>query len=86
MELPCLVINFEVPSPSNRMRTVEDEGVEQLQPTALDSEERTTTGEVAKNMCYGVHAHVQLYLHHIPTHVCIPLTISNQLGYVVTCL
>ena len=86
MELPCLVIDFEVPSPSKRMRTVEDEGVEQLQPTALDSEERTTTGEVARNMCYGVHTHVQLYLHHIPTHVCIPLTTPINLGYVVTCL
>ena len=74
------MINFEVPPPSKRMRIVEDEGVEQLQPTALDSEETTTTGEAARNMCYGVHTHVQLYLHHIPTHVCIPLTTPNQLG------
>ena len=63
------MINFEVPPPSKRMRIVEDEGVEQLQPTALDSEETTTTGEAARNMCYGVHTHVQLYIHHIPTHV-----------------
>lgn len=37
--------NFEMPPPSKRVRTMEDEGVEQLQSTALDSEEITTTGE-----------------------------------------
>lgn len=40
------MINFEVPPPSKRMR--EDERVEQLQPTALDSEETTTIGEAAQ--------------------------------------
>ena len=39
-----LVSDNEVPPPSKRMRTMEDEGVEQLQPT-LDSEETTTAGE-----------------------------------------
>ena len=37
--------SFEEPSLSKRVRTMEDERVEQLQPTALDSEETTTTGE-----------------------------------------
>ena len=37
--------SFEVPPPSKRVRTMDDEGVEQLQPTAPDSEETTTTGE-----------------------------------------
>ena len=42
---------IEEPPPSKRVRTVADEGVEQLQPTAMDSEETNTTGEV---VCCGV--------------------------------
>ena len=39
-----LVSDFEASPPSRRVRTMEDEGVEQLQPK-LDSEETTTAGE-----------------------------------------
>ena len=49
---------------------MEDEGLEQLQPTALDSEETITTGEAGQGrLRYGVCAHVLLYPNHIPTHV-----------------
>ena len=75
-----VVSSFEVPPPSKRVRTMDDEGVEQLQPTALDSEETTTTGEGEQERvlwCTCSHAHVLLYpnhiphvqqYHHIPTH------------------
>jgi hypothetical protein len=47
--------------PSNQkliiVTTTEAEGVEQLQPTALDSEETTTTGTCAKG-CVMVYMHV----------------------------
>ena len=64
-----LVNSFEIPPPNKRVRTVED-GMEQLQPTSLDSEETTTTGEAGQedvlwHMC-------KLYLNHIPTHVLYP--------------
>ena len=68
--------------PSNKIvATIDAEGVEQLQPTALDSEETTTTGTCSKGyvMVY-IHVHVMgLYLSHIPT--CDHLT---KTGYVVT--
>ena len=60
--MKLLLVNVNVseePPPSKRVRTVEDERVEQLQPTALDSEETTTTGDRGCiETCYGVHAHV----------------------------
>ena len=37
--------SFEEPPSNKRVRIVDDEGVEQLQPTALDSEETTIIGE-----------------------------------------
>ena len=44
--------------------------MEQLQTTALDSEETTAIGEgVNKELC---HTYVQLYLNHIPMHVRLP--------------
>ena len=44
--------------PSNTIvATMEAKGVEQLQPTALDSEETTTTGTCAKG-CVMVYMHV----------------------------
>ena len=58
----------EVFLPSRRLGTIEleDEGVEQLQPTALNSEETTTTGEaVQEHISYGVHATcVAVHTHH----------------------
>ena len=40
-----LVSSSEEPPSSKRVRTMENEGVEQLQTTALDLVEATTTGE-----------------------------------------
>ena len=49
------VDDIEEPPLSKRVRIVEDEGVEQLQPTALDSEEATATGKaVQKRMLWYV--------------------------------
>ena len=42
------MINFEMPPSYKIVATMEGEGVEQLQPTALDSEETTTTGTCAE--------------------------------------
>ena len=77
-----------MPPPSKRVRTVDDEGVEQLQPTALDSEEATTTGEgEQEHVLWCTFTHVQLYLNHIPTHVCLPLTNPNYVcGYIHICV
>ena len=49
----CLVSSSEEPPSSKRVRTMEDEGVEQLQTTALDLVEArvyetTTTGEAGQ--------------------------------------
>ena len=44
--------------------TMEGEGVEQLQPTALDSEETTTTGTCAKG-------HVMVYMHVMTIPTCV---------------
>ena len=73
----CLVSSSEEPPSSKRLGTMEDEGVEQLQPTALDLVEArvcetTTTGEAGQEhscMCYGVHAHVLMYPN--PNHTCV---------------
>ena len=56
-----LVSSSEEPPSSKRVRTMEDEGVEQLQTTAVNLVEATTTGEAGQEhtyMCYGVHTHV----------------------------
>ena len=42
-----VVSSFEVPPPSEGVGTTE-EGVEKLQPTTLDSEETTTTGDAGQ--------------------------------------
>ena len=61
--------------PSNKtVATMEGEGVEQLQPTALDSEEIITTGTYAKDV---LHVHMCDYT---CEHVCVHLT---KIGYVV---
>ena len=83
---------MEVSPPSKRVGTIEDEGVEQMQPTALNSEKITITGEAALEYvlwctCTCV---LELYLNHIPT-VCIcvrvPLTTPDQFGVCgCTCL
>ena len=47
---------IEEPPPSKRVRIMEDEGVEQMLPTPLDSEETTATGEaVQKLVLWCVH-------------------------------
>ena len=43
-----LVSSSEEPPSSERARTMEDDGVEQLQPTALNLVEATTTGEAGQ--------------------------------------
>ena len=49
MKLLLVNVNvIEEPPPSKRVRTMENEGVEQLQPTPMDSEETNTTGEGAQ--------------------------------------
>ena len=48
LAMGCLVSDFEIPPPSKIARTVEDEGVEQLQPT-LDS---TTAGEAQEDVLW----------------------------------
>ena len=50
----------EEPPSSERMRTMEDEGVEQLQPTILHSKEAATTGEGVSKMWYAMHAHAAI--------------------------
>ena len=74
--MKLLLVNVNVseePPPSKRVRTVEDEGVEQLQPTAWYSEETTTTGEaVQKLVLWWACTCVATYLNPIPTCVCIP--------------
>ena len=48
---------IEEPPPSKRARIMEEEGVEQLQPTALEPEETTTTGKAVQK-CVVVHVHI----------------------------
>ena len=51
MKLPLVNVDvIEEPPPSKRVRIMEEEGVEQLQPTALDAEETTATGEVVQKL------------------------------------
>ncbi len=71
MCIKILVNSVEVPPPSKRMKTMKDEGVKQLQPKALDSEE---IGEASQ---------MQLYLNYIPTSTCVAKHLQIRIGYTV---
>ena len=82
--MKLLLVNvdgIEEPPPSKRVRTMEDKGVEQLQPTALYSEETITTGEAAQEhvLWYTCTCVYSCTLITYP-HTCVPLTNYDQLG------
>ena len=81
MKLLLVDVNvIEEPPPSKRVRIMEDEGVEQLQPT---SEETTTAGESTQKhvlWCTTMYMHMCSYTLITYPHTCVPLTKYNQLG------
>ena len=73
-----LVSSGEEPPSSKRVSTMEDEGVEQLQTTALDSEDSTTAGEALNKMWYAICKCTCAAIHDVIPTVCLPL--ANHLG------